>query len=262
VRTRPLLVGAGLAGGGLLAAYCDATQCEPPNRRKLQSTLSIIEPEEPASMQDRGRTAGVFDGGLGFGKKSAIVVVDFVNAYVEPSSKLYCGDPGFGVVSAIEASKPLLGLARMKGVDVIFTKVLYAKHGKDGGVFAQKIPLLRTFTDDNPLTEIVPEMSVNEAAGDTVIVKKYPSAFFGTELASMLTARGVDTIILLGCSTSGCIRATAIDACQHGFRCIVPRECVGDRTREVHESNLFDINAKSGDVVSRQTVMEYLVQFA
>ena len=174
-------------------------------------------------MQDRGRTAGVFDGGLGFGKKSAIVVVDFVNAYVEPGSKLYCGDPGFGVVSAIEASKPLLGLARMKGVDVIFTKVLYAKHGKDGGVFAQKIPLLRTFTDDNPLTEIVPEMCVNEAVSPDGLHK--------------------------GPKPVPQVRSVALAP-------------VGDRTREVHESNLFDINAKSGDVVSRQTVMEYLVQFA
>ena len=93
---------------------------------------------------------------------------------------------------------------------------------------------------------------------DTVLVKKYPSAFFGTELASMLTARGVDTIILVGCSTSGCIRATALDAMQHGFRCVVPRECVGDRTAAVHESNLFDINSKNGDVLPKRTVMDFL----
>lgn len=90
------------------------------------------------------------------------------------------------------------------------------------------------------------------------MVKQYPSAFFGTELASMLRASGVDTVILVGCSTSGCIRATALDAMQHGFRCIVPRECVGDRTRAVHESNLFDINAKNGDVVAVSEVVDYL----
>ena len=213
---RPALTGAGLAAATGLAAY------------SYNSGLGTAMCQ--STKEDRGRTAGVFDGGLGFGKKSAIVVVDFVNAYVEPSSLLYCGDAGWGVVPAVEASKPLLELARAKGVDVIFTKVLYHKHGKDGGVFAMKVPLLRTFTEDNPLTEIVPEMQVcqtcpvgasahvsvashanetftwlicrrqvSEEGGDTVIVKKYPSAFFGTELASMLAARGVDTIILLGC---------------------------------------------------------------
>jgi maleamate amidohydrolase len=91
-----------------------------------------------------------------------------------------------------------------------------------------------------------------------VLIKKYPSAFFGTPLASHLAASGVDTIILVGCSTSGCIRATALDAMQHGFRCVVPRQCVGDRTAAVHESNLFDINTKNGDVVPLHVVHEYL----
>ena len=206
----------------------------------------------------RGRTAGVFDGGVGFGRKAAVVVVDFVKGYTTPGAKLYCGDPGWGVVDAVKETVPLLELARSKGVDCIFTKVLYHKHGKDGGVFAQKIPLLRTFTADNPLTEILPEMNVSEDNGDTVIVKQYPSAFFGTPLGSMLVSLGVDTVILTGCSTSGCIRATALDACQHGFRCIVPRECVGDRTKEVHESNLYDINSKNGDVVEKEIVMDWL----
>jgi len=209
---------------------------------------------EPYS--DRGNTAGVFDGRLGFGNKSCVLVVDFVNAYVDPGSKLFCGDPEIGVGAAIEATRPLLPLARAKGVEVIFTKVLYHKHGRDGGVFAQKVPVVRTFTADNPFSEIVSGLEVPDE--DTVMVKQYPSAFFGTELASMLRASGVDTVILVGCSTSGCIRATALDAMQHGFRCIVPRECVGDRTRDVHESNLFDINAKNGDVVAVSEVVDYL----
>lgn len=91
-----------------------------------------------------------------------------------------------------------------------------------------------------------------------MIVKRYASAFFGTSLASLLTAQGVDTIILTGCSTSGCVRATAVDDRQYGFCVMVPRECVGDRRPEPHEANLFDINSKYGDVVTKQDVLDYL----
>ena len=245
LRAGRLSVTAGVgAGFGAVTSVYDRAS-------RLEGATHTAEP-----IADRGRVAGVFDGRLGFGKKAAVVVVDFVNAYVDPSSKLYCGDPEIGVVSAVQATRPLLQLARAKGVDIIFTKVLYHGHGKDGGVFVQKVPLLRTFTADNPLTEVV--SGLEEPGTDTVIVKKYPSAFFGTELAALLTASGIDTIILVGCSTSGCIRATALDAMQHGFRCIVPRECVGDRTRAVHESNLYDINSKNGDVMSTNEVMDIL----
>ena len=102
----------------------------------------------------------------------------------------------------------------------------------------------------------MPELA--PASDDLVIVKNYASAFFGTSLAATLTAAGIDTLILTGCSTSGCIRATAIDGIQHGFRVIVPRECVGDRRAGPHEANLFDINAKYGDVVSKRETLDYL----
>ena len=102
------------------------------------------------------------------------------------------------------------------------------------------------------------EESIAPHQGDNVIVKQYPSAFFGTNLACNLRAIDVDTCIIIGCSTSGCIRASVLDGMQHGFRCIVPRECVGDRTQSIHESNLFDINAKFGDVVDKSTVMEHV----
>ena len=258
----------GHRGAGVLAATasvsafaaCGAAWLSASREPSTAHAAAASDAAKGSKAADAANYKGVFDGGLGFGKKAAVVVVDFVNAYVDPSSKLYCPEPEIGVVDAVKETVPLLELARQKGVDIIFTRVLYHKHGKDGGVFVQKIPILRTFTEDNPMTELVPEMGFDEEKGDTVLIKQYPSAFFATELASMLHARGVDTVILTGCSTSGCIRATALDACSHGYRCIVPRQCVGDRTRSVHESNLFDINAKNGDVVDKSVVMEWLKQ--
>jgi len=195
---------------------------------------------------------GVFDSRLGFGKKPAVLVVDFIRAYTAESSALYAPD----VVTAVSETVDLLDLARQKEIPVIFTQVLYNQNGLDGGLFVQKVPVLRTMVDGEPLAEIVPELPLAEE--DVVIVKQYASAFFGTPLAAMLTSLGVDTVILTGCSTSGCVRATAVDGMQHGFRMIVPRECVGDRHQAPHEANLFDIDSKYGDVVSKTAVMRYM----
>jgi len=196
--------------------------------------------------------AGVFDGRLGFGHKPALLVVDFIRAYTTPDSPLYA-EP---VVTAVTQTVDLLDLARQNNVPVIYTKVLYNKNGLDGGLFVQKVPVLRQLTDGEPLAEIVPQLSPTD--NDVVVTKQYASAFFGTSLAAMLTSMGVDTLILTGCSTSGCIRATAVDGMQYGFRVIVPRECVGDRHQEPHEANLFDIDSKYGDVVDKATVCTYL----
>ena len=196
--------------------------------------------------------SGVFDGRLGFGQKPAVLVVDFIRAYTTPGSALYAPD----VVTAVAETADLLTLARQKDVPVIYTQVLYNKNGLDGGLFVQKVPVLRTMVPGEPLAEIVPELP--PADKDVIIVKQYASAFFGTSLAAMLTSLGVDTIILTGCSTSGCVRATAVDGMQHGFRIIVPRECVGDRHQAPHDANLFDINSKYGDVVEKAAVMAYL----
>lgn len=195
---------------------------------------------------------GVFDGRLGFGKRPALLIVDFINAYVTDSSPLFAPD----VVSAIEETIPLLSLAREKQIPVLFTKVLYNKNFRDGGIFIQKVPVLKTLVEGEPLAEIVPQLSLVDS--DIIIVKQYASAFFGTSLAATLTSLGVDTLILTGCSTSGCIRASAVDGMQYGFRVIVPRECVADRHPGPHEANLFDINSKYGDVVSKGEVMEFL----
>ena len=202
------------------------------------------------SLQDN--YSGVFDGRVGYGQKPAIVVVDFINAYTTPGSPLYAS----GVVDAVRSSVDLLDIARRNGILVVYTRVIYSPHGLDGGIFVRKVPVLRKMVEGEPLADIVPELP--PAPQDVIINKQYASAFFGTSLAPMLTSQGVDTLIVTGCSTSGCIRATAVDGMQYGFRVIVPRECVGDRHPEPHEANLFDIDSKYGDVVSKAEAMEYL----
>jgi maleamate amidohydrolase len=195
---------------------------------------------------------GVFDSRIGFGARPALLIVDFINAYITEGAPLYAPD----VVTAVNETIDLLALAREKNIPVLYTKVLYNKNFRDGGIFIQKVPVLKTMIDGEPLAEIVPQLSPVES--DIIIVKQYASAFFGTPLAATLTSLSVDTILLTGCSTSGCVRASAVDGMQYGFRVIVPKECVGDRHPGPHEANLFDINSKYGDVVLKNEVMEYL----
>ncbi|TGD96352.1 isochorismatase family protein [Methylobacterium nonmethylotrophicum] len=193
---------------------------------------------------------GVFDGSVGFGKKPAVIVIDLIRAYTTPGEAFFAE----GVVSAVRESVELLDACRQVGIPVIYTKVLYHPGGADGGLFVRKVPALRKLVAGEPMAEIDP--LIPPAPDDLVITKNYPSCFFGTTLASTLFGLGVDTTILIGCSTSGCVRATAIDAIQYGFRVIVPRECVGDRHDGPHDANLFDINAKYGDVLAKAEVID------
>lgn len=193
---------------------------------------------------------GVFDNRIGFGKKPCVIVIDFIEAYTRKGAAFF----GQGVVDAVEETVELLAAARTAKIPIIYTKVLYHPSGMDGGLFVKKVPALRQLVAGEPLAEI--DHRIPPAPEDLVIVKNYPSCFFGTTLASTLAGLGVDTLILTGCSTSGCVRAAAIDAIQYGYRVIVPRECVGDRHVAPHEANLFDINAKYGDVVSKSEVMD------
>ena len=227
----------------------------------MKSALEAVGLVEPCGQMDRcnmpqeslkSNYQGIFDGRVGYGRKPAVVVVDFTNAYVTPGSALYAPQ----VIDAVRETADLLDIARRNDNPVIFTKVIYSLSGLDGGIFVQKVPELRKMIEGEPLADIVPELP--PASQDVIITKQYASAFFGTSLAPLLTSHGVDTLIVTGCSTSGCVRATAVDGMQHGFRVIVPRECVGDRHAAPHEANLFDIDSKYGDVVSKAEVMEYL----
>jgi maleamate amidohydrolase len=197
----------------------------------------------PQSKEDNYK--GVFDGRLGFGDRLAVIVIDLIRAYTTPGEAFFAE----GVVDAVRESVDLLAAARRHSIPIIYTKVLYHPDGNDGGLFVQKVPALRKLVAGEPMAEIDPLL--HPAPSDLVIAKNYPSCFFGTTLASTLFGMRIDTTVLIGCSTSGCVRATAIDAIQYGFRVIVPRECVGDRHEGPHEANLFDINAKYGDVISK-----------
>jgi maleamate amidohydrolase len=193
--------------------------------------------------------AGVFDGRLAFGARPALVVVDVVMAYLRPGSPLY--DPAFAV--ALAANERLVAAARAAGVPVIFTNVVYQPGGADGGLFYRKIPALQAFQRGGPDGAFPPSLQPRD--DETIVSKHYASAFFATALAPMLTAMGIDTVIVTGFSTSGCVRATTLDALQHGFVPFVVREACGDRHPGPHEANLFDLQAKYAEVVEEDAMI-------
>jgi len=201
--------------------------------------------------------SGTFDVGfnrrLALGDRPALVVIDFVQAYLKPSSPLYAG-----VESARAACASLLQAARAAGIPILHTNVSFQPGGKDGGIFYRKLPALSCFERGlHPeLTEF--GVGLEPAAGETLIVKQYASAFFGTSLAATLISQRVDTLLIAGVSTSGCVRATAVDACQHGFIPVVVRDAVGDRASGPHEANLYDLQAKYAEVMSLDEVVVYL----
>ncbi|MFB4163868.1 isochorismatase family protein [Alteribacillus sp. JSM 102045] len=184
-----------------------------------------------------------FGGTAGFGDKPAIVVIDFIKAFTNPESLL-----GSDFSKELKATKKLLHTARKMDYPIYFTSVEYHPHFKDGGVFIEKVPALKELVKGSDAVQVDPYLECNNEK-ETLIVKKFASAFFGTPLHSSLISERADTIILTGCTTSGCVRATAVDGLQHGYRVIVPEECVGDRSLAVHEANLNDIQAKYGDVL-------------
>jgi len=188
---------------------------------------------------------------VGFGERPALLIVDFINAFTDLSSPL-----ASNLDAAVEATRRLLDMARKKRLPIFFTTVGYDEGFEDAGVFIKKVPSLSVLRSGSPMVEI--DERLKPEPGEHVIVKKYASAFFGTSLWSTLTAQRVDTVLITGCTTSGCVRASAVDACQTGFHTIVVEEAVGDRAVGPHEANLFDIDAKYGDVVSLETALEYL----
>ena len=195
--------------------------------------------------------AGAFDGHLPFGQRPALLIVDFVMAYLDPASPLYAG-----VEDALASNERLLAAARAAGVPVLFTNVEYAPGGVDGGVFYRKVPALKAFERGSPLGAFPPSLTPQD--GELVVTKQYASAFFGTTLASTLTTLDVDTVLITGLSTSGCVRATALDACQHGFLPFVVREACGDRHPGPHEANLFDLQAKYAEVIAEDQAIARL----
>lgn len=196
-----------------------------------------------------------YGGTLQPGVRPALLVIDFVKAYTQADSPLYAGPATEDVRGSCEE---LLALARRAGIPILHTNLAYQDGGRDGGVFFRKVPALKVFERSarSPLAEFAP--GVGPERGETVLTKQYASAFFGTTLAATLTSLGVDTLLIAGMSTSGCVRATAVDAVQHGFIPLVVRDAVGDRAAGPHEANLFDLQTKYAEVVTLERVRTYL----
>jgi len=192
-----------------------------------------------------------FGQGLPWGTRPALVLVDLIRAYFEPGAAFYMGSD-----ECLTAAARVLGVARQAAIPVLFTRVEYDRDGISGGLFVRKIPALRRLVAGDPLGEIMPEIAPGDR--EIVVVKQYASAFFGTSLAATLRTLGVDTLIITGVSTSGCVRATAVDALQHGFVPLVVRQAVGDRDPGPHEAALFDLQAKYAEVVDEDAVLAWL----
>jgi nicotinamidase-related amidase len=189
------------------------------------------------------------------GERPGVLVVDFSCGFTDPECAL-----GSDLTAEVEATRRLLDAARAKGLPVIFTTIGYEPSLKDGGLWLQKAPSLGDLQVGGRWVEIDPRLEHRD--DETIVLKKGASAFFGTNLTAILVTQGIDSVILCGATTSGCIRATAIDLLQNGFPTLVPRECVGDRAQAPHDANLFDIQAKYADVVSLDDALAYVESVA
>ena len=185
------------------------------------------------------------------GSRPAVLVVDFSRGFTDPECTM-----GSDLTSEVEATSRVLAAAREKGLPVIFTTIGFEPNLKDGSLWLQKAPGLADLQVGGKWVDIDPRLE--RAEDEVVILKKGASAFFGTNLPSVLVSQGVDTIVLCGATTSGCIRATAVDLLQYGYPTLVPRECVGDRAQGPHQANLIDIQAKYADVVPIEDALSYL----
>ncbi|WP_035971176.1 isochorismatase family protein [Bradyrhizobium sp. WSM3983] len=191
---------------------------------------------------------------MGFGKKPALVVIDLTNGFTDP--RLPLGAPAEETISQVNI---LVDAAHEADVPVFFSTISYDGPGmSDAGVWLLKMQGLATLRAKTAAVEI--DQRLHRANYDTVLEKRYASCFFGTEFASRLWSQGVDTLIIAGCTTSGCVRATAVDACQSGLRTIVVRDAVSDRSKSAHNQSLIDIEAKYGDIVTVRDVIAHLCE--
>jgi nicotinamidase-related amidase len=206
-----------------------------------------------SSKEDVYDQAGMSDNYVGFGDRPAVLVIDIQNGMTDPENPI-----GAKLDGMVESANEIVETAHDVGVPVLFTTaVTRDKSARDMGVFAEKIPALKTLKEGSKWVEIDDRLDFREDE-DYLIKKQQQSAFHGTELHSMLTAWGIDSLIVTGCSTSGCVRATVFDAVANGFRTTIPAEAVGDRSTEQHKSNLFEMGAKNADVRPVSEVIDHL----
>ena len=187
----------------------------------------------------------------GIGACCGLILVDFVNGFVDEEQ---FGGPH--IAAAVEATLPLLAAFRKAGLPVVHTRVVFADDGANKNVFCMKVPPLLTLTENAPGSQTVPQLT--PIAGEWVLRKVSASAFFSTGLSEWLHLRGVDTAVIVGCTTSGCVRATVVDSMQFNFRTVVIEDCVGDRAIEPHDANLFDMRQKYADVMTRDAFLQLL----
>jgi|TARA_B100001971_G_C18079806_1_gene477671 maleamate amidohydrolase len=189
-----------------------------------------------------------FGNSSGIGTNPAMLIVDFVNGFADPEQF-----GGGNIQAAIDKTVDLLAFARAQNMPVASTRVVYADDGSDHGVFCLKAPGLKVLTEDAPASQIVDALAPID--GEYVVRKTQPSGFFGTDLADWYQGWGVDTVLVTGCTTSGCIRASVIDAMSYNFKTVVVTDCVGDRALGPHEANLFDMGQKYADLMTADEVM-------
>lgn len=192
-----------------------------------------------------------FGGSIEPGVRPAVLVIDLSRAFTDPTTPV-----GSDLEEVVRNNQRILTGARAAGVPIVFFTVAFMPDFSDAGILVEKQPACRVLLLGTPEVEIDPRLAPRD--DEPVIVKKAPSAFFGTNLATMLIARRVDTLIVTGCSTSACVRYTAVDGFSYGYRVLIPRDAVGDRSRDAHEATLHDLQTKNGEVVSTAEIVAYL----
>src|ERR671934_1082101 len=209
--------------------------------------MSQSEQEMAAFFASRG-----FGLRMGFGDRPAVAVIDFMNGFTDASMPL-----GANLDREIEATRQVLAAARQAAIPIYYTACIYEEPDfADAGVWRLKQSGIRSLGAGTRAVEL--DSRLDRRSDEAIIVKKYASAFFGTDFITRLNARRVDTLIVTGCTTSGCVRATAVDALQLGLRPVVVREAVGDRAEAPHRQSLFDLEQKYADVVGVGEVVDYL----
>lgn len=205
----------------------------------------------PDTVPFRPYEGGGLGGSVGFGARPAVVVVDLVNGFTDPAFP-----PGTDLDTVVSATRTLLDRARAAGVPVVFTTIAFAPDGVEGRVWRAKMPALDCLVEGSVATDV--DERLGRRPGEPLVVKRTASAFGGTGMSALLVSLGADSLIVTGATTSGCVRATVVDACMAGYRTVVPAECVGDRHAQAHEANLFDIQAKYADVLPVADVIALL----
>jgi maleamate amidohydrolase len=212
------------------------------------STSAAAEEYERLRTEFRNKGLG---GRTGFGQRPALLVIDLIRGFTDTRSPL-AGD----LDSQLEATQQLLASARDANVPVIFSTVAYDADLQEAGKWIRKIPSNSWLVEGSEWVEL--DERLGRRDDEMLLVKKYASCFFGTDLAARLVSKGVDTLIIVGCTTSGCVRATAVDSCSYGFHTVVIEEGVGDRAELPHLASLFDIDNKYGDIVGLGEATAYL----